>query len=225
MEKERKIKILSLVALIVAVLGLTVAFAALSQTLTINGTASVDAANWDVRFESLDGTYNVSPTLSRTPNPSGSLYAENLEISNDGSTANVVGVLLERPGDFVTYDFKISNKGTIDAKISNIEENTPVFGNLAEGDEIKDIVISGTPDPSDVELFNKYFIFKLTYTDTGKEVSLDDVIRAGEEKNVTLTIGIDIEAPKAPGGGTDENGDGTALFVKNLGMKVLYVQQ
>lgn len=222
MEKERKIKVLSLVALIVAVLGLTVAFAALSQTLTINGTASVDAANWDVRFESLDGTYNVSPTLSRTPGSTEVLYAENLEISEDGSTANVVGVLLGRPGDYATYDFKISNKGTIDAKISNIEENTPVFGNSVEGEELKDMVISGTPDPRDVELFNKYFIFKLTYTDTGKEVSLDDVIRAGEEKNVTLTIGIDIEAPKAPGN-TDEAGN--PFLVKNLGMKVLYVQQ
>ena len=40
MEKERKIKILSIIALIIAVLGLTVAFAALSETLTINGTAS-----------------------------------------------------------------------------------------------------------------------------------------------------------------------------------------
>ena len=37
MEKERKIKALILVALVVAVIGLTVAFAALSQTLTING--------------------------------------------------------------------------------------------------------------------------------------------------------------------------------------------
>ena len=34
MEKDRKIKVLSLCALLVAVLGLTVAFAALSQTLT-----------------------------------------------------------------------------------------------------------------------------------------------------------------------------------------------
>ena len=37
MERNRKIKILSLVALIVAVLGLGVAFAALSSKLTING--------------------------------------------------------------------------------------------------------------------------------------------------------------------------------------------
>ena len=55
MEKERRIKVLSLVALIVAVLGLTVAFAALSQTLTINGTASINSASWDVHFENLTG--------------------------------------------------------------------------------------------------------------------------------------------------------------------------
>ena len=39
MERNRKIKTLSLVALIVAVLGLGVAFAALSSKLTINGSA------------------------------------------------------------------------------------------------------------------------------------------------------------------------------------------
>ena len=44
MEKTRKIKIISLCALLVAVLGLTVAFASLSQTLTINGSAAVNAA-------------------------------------------------------------------------------------------------------------------------------------------------------------------------------------
>lgn len=36
MEKARKVKIISLCALLVAVLGLTVALAALSQMLTIN---------------------------------------------------------------------------------------------------------------------------------------------------------------------------------------------
>jgi len=225
MEKERKIKILSLVALIVAVLGLTVALAALSQTLTINGTASVDAANWDVKFESSDGTFSVPPIFSRTPEFD-SPFAENLEISADGSTANVAGVFFSRPGDFVSYDFKISNKGTIDAKINNIEKNTPVFGNEVEGEDINDMVVTGTPNPSDIELFNKYFIFKLTYTDTGEEVSLDDVIRAGEEKKVTLIAGIDIEAPKVPGSTVyDADGNPMPLYVGNLGMKIIYTQQ
>ena len=51
MEKQRKIKIISVAALIVAVLGLTVAFAALSQTLTINGAANVNTATWDVHLQ------------------------------------------------------------------------------------------------------------------------------------------------------------------------------
>ena len=67
-EKERRIKVLSLVALIVAVLGLTVAFASLSQMLTINGTATVDAASWDVHFENLTGPdITGSASTSGTP--------------------------------------------------------------------------------------------------------------------------------------------------------------
>ena len=53
MEKTRQIKIISLCALLVAVLGLTVAFAALSQTLTINGSATVNTASWDIHFKNL----------------------------------------------------------------------------------------------------------------------------------------------------------------------------
>ena len=52
MEKERRIKILSIVALLIAVAGLTIAFAAMSKTLTINGTATMDTAVWDIHFES-----------------------------------------------------------------------------------------------------------------------------------------------------------------------------
>lgn len=42
MEKERKVKIISLCALLVAVLGLTVTFALLSQILTINENVKIN---------------------------------------------------------------------------------------------------------------------------------------------------------------------------------------
>ena len=42
MEKERKVKIISLCALLVAVLGLMVALALLSQMLTINGNVKIN---------------------------------------------------------------------------------------------------------------------------------------------------------------------------------------
>ena len=48
MEKERRTKALVVVVLLIVVAGLTVAFAALSTTLNINGTAYLDAARKDL---------------------------------------------------------------------------------------------------------------------------------------------------------------------------------
>ena len=42
MEKDRKFKTIGIVSVLVAIVGLSIAFAALSQTLTINGTAEVE---------------------------------------------------------------------------------------------------------------------------------------------------------------------------------------
>ena len=48
MEKERGAKLIAVIALLVAVAGLTIGYAAYSSTLTINGTATVDPADWNV---------------------------------------------------------------------------------------------------------------------------------------------------------------------------------
>ena len=53
MEKERRTKALVVVVLLIVVAGLTIAFAALSTTLNINGTAYLDAAKWGIKFENL----------------------------------------------------------------------------------------------------------------------------------------------------------------------------
>lgn len=223
MEKERKIKVLSVITLVVAILGLTIAFAALSQTLTINGTASVDAASWNVHFESLDGADEVSAELSRTPNEQSNFSGSALTFGNDKTTASVNMTVFGRPGDTIEYNFKIVNNGTVDAIISDVTKNTPEFGTNTEGDSPETGSVVGTPDEEDIEFFNNYFIYKLTYTETGTEVSKDDVINAGEEKNVTLTIGIDEAAPELPGSTNNETDP--PLFVGNLGVKIIYVQK
>jgi len=105
MEKERKIKSLSLIALVVAVLGLTVAFASLSQTLTINGTAKVDSAKWDIHFENLSfGTVTGDATIITEPT---------IKDSSNGKKSTVIGdydVTLTSPGDSVTYTFDVIRK-------------------------------------------------------------------------------------------------------------------
>ena len=113
MEKERRIKTLSLVALIVAVLGLTVAFAALSQTLTINGTASINSAEWDIHFENLSEAQIVGGA------------SEISEPVLNGTTISNINVSLTKPGDSMTYEFDVINDGNIDAVISEVTIDFP----------------------------------------------------------------------------------------------------
>lgn len=127
MEKERRIKVLSLVALVVAVLGLTVAFAALSQTLTINGTASVDAAQWDVHFESLsEPTITGGATLITPPT-----------INDDSTYIGDFEISITKPGDGVSFVAEIVNAGTISAEngealINGINEYNDDFDKILE---------------------------------------------------------------------------------------------
>lgn len=166
MEKERKIKTLSLVALIVAVLGLTVAFANLSKELTITGTAQVKGATWDIYFS------NVSVATS------GGATASNATISNK-TTISIKDVTLTKPGDSVTYTFDVVNNGTVDAKISNIVNKTASFASLAS-----------TPSDSDVTIVKNGFTYKLTYND-GSNVSMNDTLAKSTTRTMKIVIKFD----------------------------------
>ena len=111
MEKERRVKWLVIVSLIVAVLGLTIAFAALSETLTINGTATLDAAKWGIKFENLTSGTKTGDAIVNNE----------ATIASDKVTINNIDVTLKTPGDSVTYTVDLVNEGTINAEISNIK--------------------------------------------------------------------------------------------------------
>ena len=113
MEKERRTKALVVVVLLIVVAGLTIAFAALSTTLNINGTAYLDAAKWGIKFENLS-----SPTKIGSATTTGTAEIE------ESKSAEITGinVSLSTPGDKVTYTVDLVNKGTINAKIDNIKK-------------------------------------------------------------------------------------------------------
>ena len=113
MEKERRTKALVVVVLLIVVAGLTVAFAALSTTLNINGTAYLDAAKWGIKFENLSDPVKVG-----TATVTGTAKIE------ESKSAEITGinVSLSTPGDKVTYTVDLVNEGTINAKIDKIEK-------------------------------------------------------------------------------------------------------
>lgn len=217
MEKERKIKTLSLVALVVAVLGLTVAFAALNAQLTIEGSAKVSPSTWEVYFES--ATVNSNDTTKTVQAPAVSV----------GSKATTItlpeGITLKTPGDKAVYDVVVKNNGSIDAKIGSTQADTGAgieaitYGEpTCEGTGVtanKDaaLICGGTVD---TKTYEKHLIFTLTYAD-GSPLKADDVIKAGETKNMKLTIGYKNDEASQENLSND-------VTIKNLSVSVNYVQ-
>ena len=183
MERNRKIKTLSLVALIVAVLGLGVAFAALSSKLTINGSAKAQAGSWNIHFaKTLDMPTQTTgdasftePTLSDT--------------SILGFKATVT-----KPGDSVTYYFDIVNSGTVDALVDNYVFESGyqdcAATRVSDHPECKlyDFNSDGVINGSDYSVIKASIKYGLYYTDNNKEIIAGDEIRAGETKHSKLVV-------------------------------------
>lgn len=124
MEKQRKVKLGIIVALIVAVIGVGIGFASTSLSqLDISTTASVNP-QWNVEFIT-DNTNNLvyhgatiisKPTLTTTA-------IKDLNVEFDAN------------GGAVAYFFKVKNKGSINAKVGEIITSDPVCsgGNNEEG--------------------------------------------------------------------------------------------
>ena len=151
MEKTRKVKIISLCALLVAVLGLTVAFAALSQTLTINGSATVDAATWSVRFLTSEeggvGSFKV-PYIET--NGDGTVD-ENVTITKTSITN--VSLSVTKPNDMAIISDLFINEGTIDAKLVSYE--LPTLCTTSSPVESCDWDNDGMVSKSDVDKVNE----------------------------------------------------------------------
>lgn len=119
MQKERGFRALAVVAICVAVVALSIGYAALSQTLNINGTTTLKGSTWDVHFENL-----TKPTTENS-----GLVGKATETSSSLSTTTLTFTAnLTLPGDSITYLWDVKNAGTIDAKLSA----TPVLTGLTE---------------------------------------------------------------------------------------------
>lgn len=183
MERNRKIKILSLVALIVAVLGLGVAFAALSSQLTINGSAKAQAGSWNIHF---------AKTLNMPTQTTGNASFTEPTLSD----TSILGfkATVTKPGDSVTYYFDIVNSGTVDALVDNYVFESGyqdcAATRVSDHPECKlyDFNSDGVINGSDYSVIKASIKYGLYYTDNNKEIIAGDEIRAGETKHAKLVV-------------------------------------
>ncbi len=101
---DRKMLGIFLVAMILSVVTLSVAYAALNVTLNIVGSASVGGASWNVKLENSVVT-------------SGSTSGKVNFLSNTLASFNAD---LNIPGDFYEFTVDIKNDGDVDAIINNV---------------------------------------------------------------------------------------------------------
>ena len=125
--KDKKKVIIGVLSVLVCIMA--VGYALLTQELTINGSASVDST-WRVEITNITSKDVVGGAVNKT------------DPTYSATTANF-SVGLTQPGDSITYDVTITNKGTLDAVVESInvdKGNNPAIkyttSGLKRGDKI-----------------------------------------------------------------------------------------
>ena len=182
MFRDKKITIAIIIVLMISVIGLGIAFAAFSQTLTINGTGTVESSSWSVVFEGADGSNTIgAPTLTGT-----ATEVTHPTIKNNSTEISNYEVTLKTPGDSVTYNFKIHNKGDYAANLSSLTIagiNKPTA--KIPGDKLVTSVVSSNFFP----LYDTYYSFYYTLDNSliGYNTARD-CLEPGETVNVSLKL-------------------------------------
>ena len=176
MEKNREVKVIAVVALLVAVVGLSVAYAALSTTLEITGQATINSASWNVQFAAGEstktgGTTFTAPTVSST-------------------SISGLSVTLTKPGDSYTYSFSIQNTGSINAKLGTVNIGT--------------ISCTGT-DTTEATNTCADLTYSVTYAD-GTPFQVGDSLDSQTSKEAKLTISYNAAADSVPANPITVNG-------------------
>ncbi len=120
MEKDKKGRIIAIVALVIAVAGLSIGFAAFSTSLQIGTSANVKAnSNWNVGF-STDGTdiEDVSTAGTVSANETGNPGELDVTKYTIGQKTNAT--LSTTEGSSVSYNLSILNKGSLTAYLGSV---------------------------------------------------------------------------------------------------------
>lgn len=121
MERERGTKIIALVALCVAIVGLSIGFAAFSSNLKIKSSATVspDASDFDVNFSSTDTEELDGEVIGVGENGA---TAANATIDNTTNpTIEGLNATFTEPGQKVTYTFYAHNAGKYMGYLNDVD--------------------------------------------------------------------------------------------------------
>ena len=136
MRRNTKTKTMAIIALIISVLGLTLGFAAFSNTLTISSSATVspDASGFNISVYGLSTASsrieNFNSSSTSVPKLRGAKNATTAKITDTGKsiTLSDLSVEMTAPGEKASYLFMIKNEGEYDAYLNNAKLEELYYG-------------------------------------------------------------------------------------------------
>ena len=161
-----KFKNAILIVLAVCLIGITVAYATLSQNLDISGVAKVGKTSWNIHFIKV-----------LTPKAEGYAEGGKATLNSDSTVLTVSEGILKVPGDTITYVFDVINEGDLDAEVETV---------LTTIDSCK-----ASDNTTDVTMYCDKIKYDLVYQDTKEEVKKKDQLLKGESKTLNLIITYD----------------------------------
>ena len=214
MKRDKESKLLAIIAIIIAVTGLSIAYASLSSTLKFSAAFPIKSSTWGVLFDngslSTPSTSNGGITGYASITSTPTITATQISGNNLGFT---------KPGDSVTYTFNVMNKGTIDAKIISFNYLVPSYNAVSTGEQAS----------IDTNLVKSNLNLKLVYNisttkiQTGdaiiinSEVAENQILKAGQTVSLKLTIAYDMTkvSKEIPSG---------TVTINNYGATIIYGQ-
>lgn len=201
MKRKKLYIILSII--IISLLSLTIAYAVLSTTLSITGSANINAATWQIALiQSGYPTVTTGSATYTTPTVTGT------SIGN-------YSVSLTKPGDSVTMIFDVENQGSLNAEIDSVINSIPTCTSIDN-------------NPNDEKLICDNLEISMTYNSIYQsQISPGDVLKEGrstclvngDKINSTTAIKIRIAL--------NENMSSVAtrkVIISNLSHQIIYKQ-
>ena len=165
MYRNERTRNIILIVLAVCLIGITVAYATLSQNLNITGVANVDKTSWNIHF-----------TNVLTPKVEGQATGGKAVLNSGSTVLTISEGTLSAPGDKIVYTFDVINEGDLPAEV----ETT-----LTQMESCK------AENGSDVSIFCNKIGLDLVYADTKEKVQKSDRLLNGETKTLNLIITYD----------------------------------
>lgn len=110
-KEDRSSLLMACGALLVSVITLTIAYAVLSTTLTIKGSAKINSATWNI---------NITAGNDFTTYGSAKFGYPTIE----STTISGMKVDFYQPGDGVRFPFTVRNDGSLDGKLKEVKKGT-----------------------------------------------------------------------------------------------------